>query len=218
MDLKKPEYHRQHTMETCGIACLLMALDAFGVEYASVNRQMKYYDDYGAKSTPGTLGSAIAYVLCSKGFSKGLCIKIVHASEKLLENRGDYFEEEKYSRILDEHKLWLKAAETVKTVKKLPEESFSCVSGHYFDCDELKAELEKGALVITQVFIPGDDPEHDKLMHWILLFGEQGGVFNAIDPMPKPVGGRIKLSAEELEEYMNTPFERTYISVWKNGD
>ncbi len=216
--MRKPEYHRQQTMETCGIACLLMALDAFGVEYATVNRQHRYYEDYGAKSTPGTLGSAIAYVLYSKGFIKGLCVKIVHASEKLLENHGGYFEEEKYARILDEHKMWLKAAGNVKTLKKLPEESFVCIAGHHFGCDELKAELEKGGLVITQVFIPGDDPEHDKVMHWILLYGEHDGVFDAIDPMPKPVGGKIKLSADELEEYMNTPFERTYISVWENGD
>ncbi|MBE7016823.1 MAG: hypothetical protein E7420_01505 [Ruminococcaceae bacterium] len=216
--MKKPEYHYQRNMETCGICCLLMALDAFGIEYASVSRQERYYEDYGAKSTPGTLGSAIAYVLYFKGIKKGLNIKIVHASEKLLENHGGYFEEEIFRNILDEHKSWLKAAENVKALKKLPEESFVCVGGHYFDCDELSSELEKGGLVITQVFIPGEGGETDKVMHWILLYGEDAGIFNAIDPMPKPVGGNIKLSADELEEYMNTPFERTYISVWENGD
>jgi len=79
-------------------------------------------------------------------------------------------------------------------------------------------ELEKGGLVITQVFVPGEDGAHDKVMHWILLYGVEGDSFKVIDPMPKPIGGKIKLSAEELEEYMKTPFERTYISVWKNED
>lgn len=216
--MKKPEYHRQLTLENCGISCLLMALDAFGLESASKGMQHKYYRDYGAKSTPGTLGSAIAYVLFSKGLGKGLRVKIVHASENYLENRGAYFEEEKFSRILAEHKKWLTAAENIKTLKKLSDEEYACVRGHRFGCDELRAELEKGGLVITQVFIPGEDGAHDKVMHWILLYGEHDGVFDVIDPMPKPVGGKIKLSAEELEEYMETPFERTYISVWENED
>jgi len=218
MRVKKPEYHSQYTLETCGISCLLMALDAFGLENASRAMERKYYRDYGAKSTPGTLGSAIAYVLCSKGLGKGLGVRIVHASEKLLENRGAYFDEEKHRRILAEHKKWLAAAENVKALKKLPDEAYSCVSGHYFGCDELRRELEKGGLVITQVYIPGEDGEHEKVMHWILLYGESDGVFSVIDPMPKPVGGKIKLSADELEEYMKTPFERTYISVWEKGD
>ncbi len=216
--MKKPEYHYQRTLETCGICCLLMALDAFGLESAGKGMQAKYYRDYGAKSTPGTLGSRIAYVLFSKGLAKGLCVKIVHASENLLENHGDYFEDEKYRRILAEHKMWLEVAENVKAIKKLPDESFECLSGHFFDCDELKSELEKGRLVITQVFIPGEDGEHEKVMHWILLYGFENGMFRAIDPMPKPVGGKIKLSVEELEGYMNTPFERTYISVWEKED
>ena len=216
--MKKPEYHRQLTLETCGICCLLMALDALGLENASKGMQHKYYRDYGAKSTPGTLGSAIAYVLLSKGLGKGLNVKIVHASGNLLENRGGYFEEEKFGRILTEHKKWLDAAENIKALKKLSDEEYSCISGHYFGCDELRSELEKGALIITQVFIPGDDGVHDKVMHWILLYGAEGDCFKAIDPMPKPVGGKIKLSEEELEEYMKTPFDRTYISVYKNED
>ncbi len=216
--MKKPEYRSQVTLETCGISCLLMALEAFGLENASRGMQHKYYRDYGAKSTPGTLGATIAYVLLSKGLGKRLCVKIVHASENYLENHGGYFEEEKFNRILAEHKKWLEAAENIKALKKLPEDEYACVSGHYFGCDELCGELEKGGLVITQVFIPGEDGEHDKVMHWILLYGVSGGAFNAIDPMPKPVGGKIKLSAEELEEYMKTPFERTYISVWQEED
>ncbi len=216
--MKKPEYHYQRTLETCGICCLLMVLDAFGLETASKGMQAKYYKDYGAKSTPGTLGSRIAYVLFSKGLSIGLHVKIVHASENLLENHGNYFEEEKYRRILAEHKTWLEAAENIKAIKKLPDESFESLRGHSFDCDELKSELEKGRLIITQVFIPGEGGENDMVMHWILLYGEHDGVFDVIDPMPKPIGGKIKLSAEELEGYMNTPFERTYISVWENRD
>ena len=32
----KVRFWKQHTMETCGIACVLMALDAFGIDYPTV--------------------------------------------------------------------------------------------------------------------------------------------------------------------------------------
>lgn len=215
--MKMPEYHWQRTLETCGICCILMAQQAFGIDYATVARQMAYYRDYGAKSTAGTLGSTIAYVL----FMKGLDVKIVHGSDNFLENRGDdgpYFAPEKFEKILAEHKKWLADAELLKTVKKRPEDSFICLRGHHFDCEELRSELEKGRLVIVQVYVPGDDVEHEKVMHWILLWGMAGDHFKAIDPMPKPVGGKIKLSPRELDEYIKTPFGGNYIAVWKNED
>lgn len=217
--MKKPEYHRQQTLETCGICCILMAQQAFGIDHATVGKQMAYYRDYGAKSTPGTLGATIAYVLYMKGHMKGLYVKIVHGSDNFLENRGDhgpYFAPEKFENILAEHKKWLADAELFKAVKKRPEDSFICVRGHHFDCAELRAELELGRIVIVQVYIPGDDGEHEKVMHWILLYAMEGDGFKAIDPMPKPDGGgKIKLSAEELDEYIKTPFGGNYISVWE---
>lgn len=219
--MKKPAYHSQQTLETCGICCILMTQEAFGIDYATVVKQMAYYRDYGAKSTPGTLGSTIAYVLYMKGLDKGLNVKIVHGSDAFLENRGEqgpYFAPEKFEKILAEHKKWLDDAELLKTVKKRPEDSFSCVRGHHFDCEELRSELEKRRLVIVQIYVPGEDGEHEKLMHWILLWGMEGDHIKAIDPMPRPVGGKIKLSAAELEEYIKTPFGGNYISVWQNED
>lgn len=221
MGVKKPEYHCQYNLETCGICCILMAQQAFGMDHATVAKQLAYYRDYGAKSTAGTLGSTIAYVLYMKGLGKDLNVKIVHASENFLENDGDdgpYFAPDKFEKILEEHKKWLNDAELFRRVKKRPEDSFTCLSGHPFDCGELRAELEKGRLVIVQVYIPGDDGEHEKVMHWILLWGMDGELFKAIDPMPKPVGGKIRLSPGELEEYMKTPFGGNYIAVWKNED
>ena len=51
---------KQHSMETCGIACLLMVLDCFGLEYPTVGKEAAYYRQYGARCTPGTLGGGIA--------------------------------------------------------------------------------------------------------------------------------------------------------------
>ena len=213
--MRKPEYHKQLTNERCGICCLLMAQQAFRPkDYATNAKQTAYYRDYGAKSTPGTLGSTIAYVL----YMKGLDVKIVHGSERLLENHGQYFAEEKYEAILAEHEKWLRDAELFKAVKKRPDDSFQLVRGHRFDCAELRSELEKGRLIIVQMFVDGDEGGHKKLMHWILLYGFEEGQFRAIDPMPKPVGGKIKLSCDELESHLDTPFERCYISIWEEQD
>ena len=91
-------------LETCGICCILMAQQAFGIDHATVAKQMAYYDDYGAKSTAGTLGATIAYVLYMKGHLKALNVKIVHGSENFLENRGEqgpYFAPEKFEKILN---------------------------------------------------------------------------------------------------------------------
>ena len=217
--MKKPEPHSQYTLETCGICCLLMAQQALGLGYATAAKQTAYYRDYGAKATPGTLGSTIAYVLFMKGIAadKEINVKIVHAPEKLLENRGEnglpYFPQEKFEAILAEHKRWLDDAEKLKNVKNRPADSFECVVGKPFGCAQLRQELDSGRLVILQILVEGDYGAHDKVMHWILLYGHEDGVFRAIDPMPKPVGGRIRISEEELAEHMETPFGGCYISV-----
>ena len=41
---KKLRFFRQHSMETCGISCILMALDYYGkVKYPTVTQERRLY-------------------------------------------------------------------------------------------------------------------------------------------------------------------------------
>ena len=197
----KVRFFRQHTGETCGISCMLMALNAFGVEYPTVQKEQKYYQMYGARATRGTLGAAIAYVLSRKG----LDVRLVHQSEKLVENRGDYFPDEEYQGILREHISFIDRAEG----------AFSVESGVPVTLERLRQELEEERLVILQILVDGSvDGRHEKSMHWVLLYGCDEEGFQVCDP----AFGKCSFTNEELVSCMDTPFVSSFISVGKKRE
>lgn len=198
--------YKQHTLETCGINCLMTALDHFGKEHYIGNseimrKERMYYQMYGADATEGTLGAAIAYVLSGRGLE----VLLVHESEDMLENRGGYFSPEIHQALLKEHEGWIERAAG----------AFSVRTGEPITCDILREELAREKLLIVQCLIDGNNGIHDRVMHWIVLYGFENGKFLAGDPLPQ--GGKIRLTEDELQEYMKTPFGGTYIAVGRKG-
>lgn len=202
--MKKMQFYGQHEFpeigiskaETCGTSCLMMALDYFGKEFPKKSKEPVYYRKYKIRYNhmKGTLGSAIAFALSEKG----LDVKIVHSSVNYLDNEDDYYDKECYAALLAEHK------------KYIAEGGFKSETGVDIDCETIKKELENGRIVITQTFIEGNaDGIHEKVMHWILIYGFDKGIFSVCDPGC----GKIKLSEREAENYIKTPFGKTYISV-----
>ena len=63
----KVRFWKQHTMETCGIACVLMALDAFGIDYPTVAKEQRLYQRLHSKAAPGKEGGAIACAIARYG-------------------------------------------------------------------------------------------------------------------------------------------------------
>lgn len=194
--------YRQTTSETCGIACLMMALRHFGIEkYIGkgdlILTQQKYYQLYGADACKGTLGADIARVL----IEKGLDAELIHTSEVLLENRDGYFSGKDHAAILAEHKAVIEEYALTVRIEKV-------------DCTLLREELAKGRLVILQCFVEGDaDGVHDHVMHWVVVYGTDGNKFRVADPSLN--GGKFLFSEDEMEEYMKTPFGGCCISVGK---
>lgn len=185
--------------ETCGISCLLMAFNYFGVDFPTKSKEKSLYLKYRSKAAKkGVLGSAIAYLLSKEK----LGVKLIHSSGKLLENREYYYPQEQYEEILAEHKKYIKMANG----------AFSVEIDTDITCKTLAAEIENGRLLIMQTFIEGNaDGIHDRVMHWILLYDFENGVFKACDPL----FGKTTFTEKELAGYMETPFGKTYISVWE---
>lgn len=51
---KKLRFYKQHSMETCGPACMLMLLDLYGkIEYPTPKQEMKLYSLYRSKVFKG---------------------------------------------------------------------------------------------------------------------------------------------------------------------
>ena len=77
-------------------------------------------------------------------------------------------------------------------------------------CEPLRQELDAGRPIILETIIPGDaDGIHDRVLHWIVVYGYEGDLFHVCDPL----SSKIKLTAQELEHYMDTPIGKIYISV-----
>lgn len=194
--MKKIRFYKQHTKETCGISCMLMILDYFGIDYPTVSKEMRLYQMYGTKASVGTLGAAIAYALSRRG----LDVSLAHSSEKLMENQGDYYPPQLYEAILKEYRTYIDRAAGAVDVK----------AGAPIDCGELRRELERDRLVILQCFVEGDaDGMHDHVLHGILLYDCDDSCFYACDPLC----GKIKLTDAEIDQFMETPLGRMYVSV-----
>ena len=223
----------QYTMETCGISCLQMALRYFNADaskprnvYEKRLRQELMYKQYGlqpAADTPhlaGTMGSAIAYAL----FQRGLHVTLAHASPNMIENHGNYFDVRHFHAFRMAHLRYIVKAEQLMvqyaqaalengSLHLQPRGSFTVERGVSVACDRLRAELERGRLVIVQIMVDGDaDGLHNQVMHWILLYGVTEDGFLKLDPL----SGSGIYSADELSARMHTPFGGTFITVGRD--
>lgn len=192
---KKIRFYKQHTMETCGPACMLMLLDLYRkVEYPTPKQEAKLYSLYRSRAFKGTNGAAIANCLSKNG----LAVHMLNSSPRMMDNQDGYFSDELYEALLAEyHSEARKCADRIKST-----------TGAEITCATLKAALDEGKQLIVQCIVPGDaDGIHDHVLHWIVVYGYEGDVFLVCDPL----SSKIRLTAEELENYMDTPIGRICI-------
>lgn len=194
---KKIRFYKQHSMQTCGSACMLMLLDLYGkIEYPTRKQEMKLYRLYRSNAFCGVNGAAIANCLSKNG----LDVHLVCSSHQMMDNREDYFPEPLFTALLSEFQ-----SEAEKCSGKVP-----VVAGAEINCDTLKQELEEGRHLILQTIVPGDaDGIHDHVLHWIVVYGYEGDLFHVCDPL----SSKIKLTTAEMETYMDTPIGKIYIAV-----
>lgn len=194
--MKKIRFFRQHTPETCGISCMLMIMNYFGVDYPTIGKEQRLYRLYGTKATPGTLGAAIAYALSARG----LRVTLAHSSEQLIENHDSYYPEPLYTEILNEYDFYIRKGM----------DRFELRAGVQIDCNVLRCELAAERLVILQCLVDGSaDGMHDQVLHGILLYDCDAEGFFACDP----AYGKVYLTNAEIETHMETPVGRMYIAA-----
>ena len=196
-------FYEQNSMETCGPACMLMILDLYGkldpfgkLEYPTPKQEERLYYLCQSKAFRGVNGAEIANYLSKKGLS----VHLAHSSSQMMDNRDGYFPEELFIKLLAEYQTGVdKCADRIRIS-----------TGADITCDTLRQELDEERQIILETIIPGDaDGIHDHVLHWILVYGYEGDVFEACDPL----SSKIKLTTAELENYMDTPIGKIYISV-----
>ena len=85
---RKVRFFRQHSLETCGISCMLMVLDAFGKVIVSYGKAgEKTLRDLPLPAFKGTLASAIADCLSANGLN----VEVYHSSRRFLDNQNGYY-------------------------------------------------------------------------------------------------------------------------------
>lgn len=190
-------FFRQHTMETCGASCALMLLDYYGkVQYPTKKQEMKLYTLYRSRVFKGITPAALADCLSKND----LQVELRHSSPAFLDNRDGYFEDALFRPFLEEYLLCLDRCKDRVQVH----------TGAETDTSLLQEALAAGCQVLAETFIPGDaDGIHDHALHWVLIYGWDAERFQVCDPL----SGKITLTAEELEGYMDTPLGRISIIV-----
>ena len=196
----KVRFFKQHSMKTCGIACLLMILDAFGKDFPTIGKEQAFYARYRSKVMPGTSLGAIAYALTRAG----LDVTLAHASPKLMDNRNEYNPPELHAQLLEEHTAFISRCGDELTLR----------CGEPITPAWLRDELVADRLVLLEICVPGDaDGIHDHVMHGILLYAVDGCTILACDPLK----GRIRLTPPELTALMDTPYGASALSVGKKS-
>ena len=141
-------------------------------------------------------GAAIANCLARNG----LDVHLVLSSLQMMDNRNGYFSDALFAELLVEYQ-----SEEAKCFDKI-----SIASGVEINCDLLRRELDAGRQIILETFIPGNaDGIHDHVLLWIIVYGYEGEMFQVCDPL----SSKIKLTAEALDAYMDTPIGKIYLAV-----
>ena len=193
-------FFKQHSNETCGIACALILLDYYDrkVSYPTTKMETKLYTKYKfAALKKGVPGPQLACLLAKNK----LDVKLCHSSENILENLGGYFAPEIFDAFLREYTAKLEEYKGL----------FSFEKGTEISPDTIKAELSKNRQVIVETLVPGNaDGVHDHVLHWILVYGFNDGEFLIVDT---DYDKKTTLTEDELEGFMDTPIGKIIISV-----
>lgn len=198
--MKEIKVYYQGTTETCGIACVLIVLYYFRIEYPSRGKEMALYGIYGTKRYPGTLGAAVANALSKRH----LAVSLVHSSEAMMDNSGGYYPDEMYADMMEQYRDHIDRAGQALTL----------INGADITCDMLRAELDRDRLVILQCIVDGDaDGIHDRVLHGIVLYDYDGEVFHVCDPWK----GKKSYPAAKIAEMMDTPVGKMYISAGRKA-
>ena len=195
---KKLRLYRQTWDETCGPACILMLLDYYKIiTYPTKRAEKEIYDAYETDVYPGMNGAAVARHLAQRGLKP----TIYYSSENGMDNKERYFEEGIYQGLLLEYHTQIeKANGKVKTVHT-----------QKIDCDFLREQLKQGCQIILECFVEGNaDGIHEKVLHWVVVYGYQDGEFLVADPAAVR---KRRIPDAEMEEYMETPIGRMAIAV-----
>ncbi|MFQ9892582.1 MAG: hypothetical protein ACLRWH_05345 [Emergencia sp.] len=181
---RKVRFFRQHSLETCGISCMLMVLDAFGkVLYPTEKQERKLYGIYRCRAFKGTLASAIADCLSANGLN----VEVYHSSRRFLDNQNGYYPEPLYQAMLEEY---------TKTIERIRDRVF-VETGCRIATDWYRERLDEGKLLIVQCLVPGGaDGMHDESLYWILLYGYEEDEFHR-----DPLSHKIRLTGSEAERY-----------------
>ena len=191
----KIRFYKQHTMETCGPACMLMILDLYKkVEYPTPKQEMKLYSLYRSNGFKGVNGAAIANCLSKNNLE----ITLLQSFQQRMDNRDGYYSEELYEVLQEEYQVAVdKCADRIKLITHAA-----------ITCDLLKQKLDSGKQIILQCIVPGNaDGIHDYTLHWIVVYGYDGDEFLVCDPL----SSKIRINAEAMEHYMDTPIGRLCI-------
>lgn len=194
---KKIRFYKQHTMETCGSACMLMILDLYRkVEYPTPKQEMKLYSLYRSSAFKGINGAAIANCLSKNDLE----VTLIQSFHQKMDNRDDYYSEDLYEALQGEYQTALDKCRN----------RIHLVADADISCDFLKQELDSGKQVILQCIVPGNaDGIHDNTLHWVVVYGYEEDEFLVCDPL----SSKIRITAEDLESYMDTPIGRICIAT-----
>ena len=190
-------FFRQHSLETCGISCILMILDYYHrVQYPTVKQERKLYGIYRSKAFCGIEAASAAECLSQNRLN----VVLYHESPVLIENRNGYYPEALYQSILQEY---YKTLDRVRNRVKIS-------IGERLSPEWVVGQLEQEKLLMLQCIVPGDaDGLHDHVLHWVLCYGYRDELFQVCDPMSR----KITLTGAELEYYMDTPVGRAAVVV-----
>lgn len=192
---KKIRFYKQHTMETCGPACMLMLLDLYRrVEYPTPKQEAKLYSLYRSRAFKGVNGAAIADCLSKNNLE----VTLFQSFHNKVDNRDGYYSEELYEALQGEYQADVdRCADRIKLIANAA-----------ITCDLLKQKLDSGKQIILQCIVPGNaDGIHDYTLHWIVVHGYDGDEFLVCDPL----SSKIRITSEAMENYMDTPIGRICI-------
>ena len=196
---RKLRFFRQHSLETCGISCILMILDYYHrVQYPTVKQERKLYGLYRSRAFCGVQVASAAECLSKNGLN----VALYHESAALIENKGGYYPEPLYQSILEEYRGTLDRIQNDVYVE----------TGSSLTPEWVAGQLDLGRLLMLQCIVPGDaDGMHDHVLHWVLCYDHADEQFQVCDPLSR----KITLTEAELEHYMDTPVGKAALAVFE---
>ncbi len=177
--------------DTCAIACLMMALEYFGVmEKANWYDEKRLYRVYRSNYMAGTPFAALAYHFAKNNINT----EIIHSEKNLFKNDKGLIDSETFESAMDEYKDLLKLAE---------ENGASIKNGVDINSDTIINKLKEGNLVILA-------GEISDVFHAVLACGYDKDEIILCDPLYK---NKVRKKKEEIDSFINTSIGKWMISI-----